>query len=128
MTETRITEIRLDAPEHIAISKSNGIRIDWKDGHKSSYDVVYLRDWCPCASCTGSHGTTPREKVSDGPVNPFQMFQARIRMANVESVGNYAVRIEWNDGHKTGIYSWSHLRSICTCEACKPDSLNAEKG
>jgi DUF971 family protein len=113
-----MTEIRLDSPDHIAISKSNGIKIDWKDGHSSSYDVVYLRDWCPCASCTGSHGTTPRPKSTEA-ANPFPMFQPRLRMLNVEPVGNYAVRIEWSDGHSTGIYSWAHLRSICDCEVCR---------
>jgi DUF971 family protein len=79
---------------------------------------VYLRDWCPCASCTGSHGTAPRPKTTEAP-NPFQMFQPRIKMLNVEPVGNYAIRIEWSDGHKTGIYSWAHLRSICDCDQCR---------
>ncbi len=36
-------------PEHIAISKSKGIKIDWSDGHRSEYSVAYLRDECPCA-------------------------------------------------------------------------------
>ena len=45
-------------PEHIAISKSRGINIDWKDAHHSTYDLVYLRDHCPCAQCTGAHGTS----------------------------------------------------------------------
>ena len=38
-------------PEHIAISKSKGIKIDWKDAHHSEYGLVYLRDKCPCATC-----------------------------------------------------------------------------
>lgn len=109
-------------PEHIAVSRSKGIEIDWKDGHHSSFDVEYLRDWCPCASCTGSHGTAPREKTS--PINssagaPFQMFKARIRMESIEPVGSYALRIIWNDGHSTGIYSYSHLRSVCPCAPCR---------
>jgi hypothetical protein len=51
-------------PEHIAISKSGGIKIDWKDGHHSEYGLVYLRDKCPCAACTGAHGTPPRQAGS----------------------------------------------------------------
>jgi DUF971 family protein len=43
-------------PEHIAISKSTGIKIDWRDGHHSDYTLGYLRDECPCATCTGAHG------------------------------------------------------------------------
>ena len=54
-----VTKTAQPNPEHIAISKSKGIDIDWKDGHRSSYGNEYLRDWCPCATCTGAHGTDP---------------------------------------------------------------------
>jgi DUF971 family protein len=103
-------------PEHIAISKSKGIKIDWKDGHTSDYGLMYLRDKCPCATCSGSHGTPPRPPEAD---NPFQMFKPALKMLGVEPVGNYAIRINWSDGHNTGIYSWEHFRRICQCEQCK---------
>jgi DUF971 family protein len=110
-------------PEHIAISKSRGIEIDWKDGHHSSYGLTWLRDWCPCAQCTGAHGTEPRAKASAGSqasaASPFQMYKPRERMVSVEPVGNYAVRIVWSDGHSTGIYSFAHLRQICPCSDCQ---------
>lgn len=108
-------------PEHIAISKSKGIEIDWKDGHHSSYDVTYLRDWCPCATCAGTHGTEPRPKSTDNPdksASPFPMYKAKDRMTSIEPVGSYALRIVWNDGHNTGIYSYDHLRHICPCPEC----------
>src|SRR5947208_1391312 len=105
-------------PEHIAISRSKGIEIDWKDGHHSSYGTEYLRDWCPCATCTGSHGTEPRRKSSEQPANPFQMYTPKIGMIAAEPVGHYAVKISWNDGHSTGIYSYDHLRAICPCAEC----------
>jgi DUF971 family protein len=111
----------LTDPEHIAISKSKGIEIDWKDGHHSSYGVVYLRDWCPCATCAGTHGTTPRPKTSEAPpasAAPFPMYKPRERMLNIEPVGNYALRIVWSDGHNAGIYSYDHLRHICPCPEC----------
>ena len=103
-------------PEHIAISKSKGIQIDWKDGHHSGYSLAYLRDECPCATCTGAHGTTPRTPEAN---NPFQMYKPALKMLGVEPVGNYAIRINWSDGHNTGIYSYEHLRKICECAACK---------
>ena len=53
--------VTLHEPEHIAISKSKGIKIDWKDGHHSEYPLGYLRDECPCATCTGAHGTEPQK-------------------------------------------------------------------
>jgi DUF971 family protein len=96
-------------PEHIAISKSTGISIDWKDGHKSHFGLEYLRDHCPCASCSGAHGTTPRAKTSE---NPLKLFTPKLRILGVEPVGNYALKIDWSDGHSTGIYSFAHLRSI----------------
>jgi DUF971 family protein len=107
-------------PEHIAISKSRGIEIDWKDSHHSSYGVEYLRDWCPCATCTGAHGTAPRTKTSEQkPAGLFPMYKPRERMVSIEPVGNYALRIVWSDGHATGIYSYDHLRQICPCPGCK---------
>ena len=107
-------------PEHIAISKSKGVQIDWKDGHHSHYSLAYLRDECPCASCTGAHGTEPqRTNHSSPPATPFQMFKPTLKMLNVEAVGHYAIKIDWNDGHNTGIYSFDHLRKICGCTECK---------
>jgi len=108
-------------PEHIAISKSKGIEIDWKDGHHSSYGTDYLRDWCPCASCTGAHGTEPREKETEKkPVaDPFQMYKPKLKMLSIQPIGSYAFQIDWNDGHNTGIYSYDHLRSICPCPDCR---------
>jgi len=107
-------------PEHIAISKSKGIKIDWRDGHRSEYTVAWLRDECPCASCTGAHGTEPqRTSYSAPPRDPFPMFKPALKMDRIEEVGHYAVRIYWNDGHSAGIYSFDHLRSICPCAECR---------
>lgn len=108
-------------PEHIAISKSTGVKIDWKDGHHSEYALEYLRDHCPCATCTGAHGTAPRPKSSG---SPFQMYAPKLKMTGVEPVGSYALRILWNDGHSTGIYSYQHFRDICPCEECKAARLS----
>jgi DUF971 family protein len=108
-------------PEHIAISKSKGIRIDWKDGHHSDYPLAYLRDECPCATCSGAHGTPPQKSsYSKDAANPFKLYQPALRMLKVEAVGAYAVRIDWNDGHNTGIYSFDYLRRICACAQCRP--------
>ena len=102
-------------PEHIAISKSKGITIDWKDGHTSSYGLSYLREQCPCATCTGAHGTPPTTKPT---ASAFPMYKPILKMVDVESVGNYAIRIVWSDGYSTGIYSFEHFRHICPCEQC----------
>ena len=108
-------------PLHIAVSKSKGIKIDWSDGHKSDLPCALLRDECPCASCTGAHGTEPQKSsysASKPDASPFQMFAPVLKMLSIEEVGTYAVRINWSDGHNTGIYSFEHLRRICPCAEC----------
>jgi DUF971 family protein len=121
-------------PEHIAISKSKGIRIDWKDGHHSEFPLGYLRDECPCASCSGAHGTVPqrtsyakdeadRAESAKAAPNPFQMYKPVLRMLSVEQVGAYAIRVDWSDGHNTGIYSFDYLRNICRCAECAQEAM-----
>ncbi len=100
-------------PERIVISKSSGIKIDWKDGHHSEYSLKYLRDNCPCATCAGTHAVAAPQ-----PAGPFQMYTPALKMTGAEPVGNYAVRLAWNDGHSAGIYSYAHLRRICPCPVC----------
>lgn len=104
-------------PEHIAVSKSKGIQIDWKDGHHSQYGLTYLRRECPCATCTEVHGTPP-QKYEEAAPNPLQLYRPALRMNSIEPVGNYALQIYWNDGHNSGIYSYEYLRSICPCPEC----------
>jgi DUF971 family protein len=107
-------------PLHIAVSKSKGMTIDWSDGHKSEFSVEFLRDECPCATCTGAHGTEPQKTNHvASKANPFQVYQPKLKMLNIEEVGSYAVRIYWSDGHNTGIYSFDHLRSLCPCSECR---------
>jgi DUF971 family protein len=106
--------------EHIAISKSKGVRIDWSDGHRSEYSLAYLRDQCPCATCTGAHGTDPQKSSYSAPAAaPFPMFKPALKMLAVEPVGAYAFRIDWSDGHNAGIYSYDRLREICPCPECQ---------
>lgn len=108
-------------PRSIAISKSKGVKIDWTDGHHSEYELGYLRDECPCATCTGAHGTVPEKTnyAAPQPSSPFPMFKPVIRMVHVEQVGGYAIQIQWSDGHGSGIYSFDHLRKICRCGECR---------
>ncbi len=107
-------------PLNIAVSRSRGITIEWSDGHRSQYGCAMLRDACPCATCTGAHGTEPDPShYSDPPASPFQMYKAAIAIQSAEPVGSYAIRINWNDGHNAGIYSFDYLRQICPCEVCR---------
>ena len=63
-----------------------------------------LRDGCPCADCV-EEGTG--RKLLDPSTIPQD-----IHPVGVSAVGNYAVQIDWSDGHSTGIYTWATLRAI----------------
>ena len=103
-------------PEHIAISKSRGIAIDWKDGLHADYPLALLRDECPCATCTGAHGTPPQrsnyQETASTPANPFPMFKPALRINSVEPIGNYAIRFFFNDTATTEIYTWEFLHEL----------------
>ncbi len=95
--------------------------IEWKDGHRSAYSFVFLRDACPCALCQDE-----REKDGREPGDPLKpvagalpMFKALARPTEVEAVGKYGIRFTWNDGHQHGIYSWEFLREHCPCQDCR---------
>jgi DUF971 family protein len=105
-------------PEHIAISKSKGIKIDWRDGHHSEYALQYLRENCPCASCAGTHGGPTYKEQQKAAETPFQIYKPTLKINDLEQVGNYAIRLVWSDGHSTGIYSYEHFREICPCPEC----------
>ncbi len=94
-------------PANIKVSRSRGLTIEWRDGLRSEYGLQYLRDRCPCATCTGGHGGGTPEKE-----NPLKLYRAALKIEGVQPVGNYALQIRWNDGHDTGIYTWEYLRSI----------------
>ncbi|MBM3753361.1 MAG: DUF971 domain-containing protein [Acidobacteria bacterium] len=110
MVETQRVE-----PEHIAISKSRGIEVDWKDGKHTSLPLETLRRECPCATCTGAHGTPPQKWTPD--TNPLRTYTERLKMQSVEQVGGYAIRIFWNDGHNAGIYTYDHLRKLSEADS-----------
>ncbi len=89
------------------------MRILWDDGHESRYAYPDLREACPCATCREQRAVQQR--------NPFQIVAGtttEVEPAHLSTVGNYALNIEWNDGHRSGIYPWTLLRALCPCPQC----------
>lgn len=106
------------ADVQVHVSTGAGVDIRWADGHASHYDFPYLRDQCPCATCNDERGKKAQmPAISAGPVLP--MFKPAAKARTAKAVGNYALQIDFTDGHSTGIYSFSYLREICPCEECK---------
>lgn len=109
-------------PTRVKVNKTEGtgMEIDWKDGHRSSWNFRWLRDACPCATCVeerekdGRQPGTPKAT----PQNMLQLYQDPPRPVSVTPTGRYAIAFGWNDGHTSGIYSWDYLRRQCTCAEC----------
>jgi DUF971 family protein len=89
-------------PESIDVTAEGGLRIAWPGAREVEIPPFALRDQCPCAGCV-EEGTG--RKILDPTTIP-----ADIRVHDLKAVGNYAIQIEWSDGHSTGIYSWDTLR------------------
>ncbi|MGB6876874.1 MAG: DUF971 domain-containing protein [Candidatus Acidiferrales bacterium] len=103
----------------VHISTDAGVDITWSDAHTSHYDFPYLREHCPCATCRETHDKHAEvDAKTAGGSSALPMFKPKITARAAATVGNYAVQIEFTDGHSTGIYSFDHLREICPCEAC----------
>jgi DUF971 family protein len=105
----------------VNLTTGTGVDIEWKDGHRSHYSFVYLRDACPCAMCNEE-----REKADRQPGEPpkpapgaLPMFKPAAKPVSAEAVGKYAIKFTWNDSHDLGLYSWKFLREVCPCEECK---------
>ncbi len=88
----------------IAQLDARTIGITWTDGKKSALDVVMLRRRCPCAACIDEWTHEPLLKPDE--------VKDTVRPVKVESVGLYALTIHFNDGHRTGIYTFKYLRDL----------------
>jgi DUF971 family protein len=108
----------------VRVSTGAGVDIVWADHHTSHYDFVYLREQCPCAMCNDERQKKESMAVHAGGGPAFgtgavlPMFKPRPTARAAKAVGNYALQIDFSDGHTTGIYSYDYLRTICPCEEC----------
>lgn len=96
----------------VAVRSPRGARateIDWADGHKSVYPHEILRGYCPCAGCQGHTGEVKFIVNKD----------SQQELDDIAPVGGYALALKWFDGHDSGIYSYTYLRWLCPCAACK---------
>lgn len=96
--------LALNARRPRDIVYADDLTIQWRDDVVGHYPFHYLRDVCPCASCVNE---LTGEKVLD-PTN----IPADIHIRKADYVGNYALRIDWSDGHDSGIYSFRFLREL----------------
>ncbi len=90
-------------PEDVELDRERHLRLQWADGRTATFALDTLRAGCPCAQCRSL-------REQGRPVPPPRMAGAApLEARGAELVGNWGVTIHWNDGHDTGIFSWSML-------------------
>ena len=100
-------------PVELDLQKDEGLAIVWSDGVRSYYPIAHLRRLSPSADAREL-----RKQIKANPLTVLPSGKAGaaaggpLRATSAELVGNYAIKIEFSDGHRTGIYTWSYLREI----------------
>jgi len=89
------TEIRLIAAE-------KRLEIDFDDGRTFSLPAELLRVESPSAEVMG-HGADEKQIIAG---------RRHVGILKIEAVGNYAIRIDFDDLHDTGIYTWRYLYEL----------------
>ena len=78
------------------------LEIDFDDGRTVALSAETLRVKSPSAEVRGHGGKAP----------PPVTGKQDVAIERIEPVGNYAVRLVFDDGHATGLYAWGYLRSL----------------
>jgi DUF971 family protein len=90
-------------PTEITLHQQSRIlEIRFDDGERFELPCEILRVYSPSAEVKG-HG--PGQGV-------LPIGKERVNIRAIESVGNYAVKLIFDDGHATGIYSWGYLYDL----------------
>lgn len=89
------TEIRYDSATHTLV-------VTFDDGARFTYPAELLRVESPSAEVQG-HNPAGKQIVAG---------RRYVGIMAIEPVGNYAVRLRFDDLHDTGIYSWNYLRHL----------------
>ena len=91
------------------VSEDRRLEIDFDNGVSFSLPAEYLRVESPSAEVQG-HGPGQKQIVPG---------RRHVGIMAIEPVGNYAVRIRFDDLHDTGIFSWKYLYELGEAQAEK---------
>ncbi|UAW98180.1 DUF971 domain-containing protein [Halopseudomonas nanhaiensis] len=90
-------------PTDIKLQKaSRTLSLTYADGHTYVLPAEYLRVHSPSAEVRG-HGS---------PV--LQTGKQHVGLTGLAPVGNYALKLVFDDGHDTGLFSWDYLYELAT--------------
>ena len=96
----------MTAPTNINVRKSAKLLVVTFPDATFELPFEYLRVFSPSAEVRG-HGRT-----EDGMPKVLVLDKENVGIRAVEPVGNYAIRLIFDDGHDSGIYSWATLREL----------------
>ncbi|MFQ5982191.1 MAG: gamma-butyrobetaine hydroxylase-like domain-containing protein [Woeseiaceae bacterium] len=82
--------------------KSRLVAVTFDDGSTFDLPFEYLRVFSPSAEVKG-HGPGQGE---------LQTGKENVRITKIEPIGHYAVRLVFDDGHDTGLYTWNYLYEL----------------
>ncbi|HEY8139146.1 MAG TPA: DUF971 domain-containing protein [Methylocystis sp.] len=90
-------------PSEIRLEKGGeALRVSFEDGVSFTLGAEYLRVRSPSAEVQG-HSAEQRKTIGG---------KRNVKILDVAPVGNYAVRLQFDDTHDTGIYTWRYLREL----------------
>jgi DUF971 family protein len=89
------TEIKLHRQSHV-------LELSFDDGARFTFPCEFLRVYSPSAEVRG-HG--PGQEI-------LLVDKETVNVKNIESIGNYAIKLHFDDGHNTGLYSWEYLYKL----------------
>jgi DUF971 family protein len=78
------------------------LEVQFDDGTRYQLPFEYLRVFSPSAEVKG-HG---------GGEGVLQLGKQNVGISRLEPIGNYALRLHFDDGHNTGLYSWALLQEL----------------
>lgn len=105
-------------PPYAINRRREGLLIEWEpSGHQGFFPARDLRLACPCAGCV--------EEMTGRALLDPETVPADVHPVSVALVGGYGIRIQWSDGHGTGIYTFERLRAACPCPRCRPPEPEA---
>lgn len=91
------------APTHIRLRRQSRVmELEYPDGARFSLSFEYLRVYSPSAEVRG-HG---------GGEGYLQSGKKNVMLVAAEPVGNYALKLSFDDGHDSGLFSWQYLYEL----------------
>ncbi len=97
-----------NSPNDIKLHKKSAtLELGYADGTSTTLTAEFLRVHSPSAEVRG-HGKG-QEVLQTG--------KRQVKILNLEAVGNYAIKLIFDDGHDTGIYSWLYLQELARDQA-----------